>query len=179
MERVSNGYLTWQLFLKNVPANGRKQASYWEKAFELAGIPNDNGHDGGDDVSDDGSDDGSDGCFDLDTLIISLKEKIITESGSVKYPMLLSLFKSVASFYHGNSAPENGFCMKFIIGIRGNSIQADTIEADTMEALRMVTDTILSHGSIGNVPITKGLLESVKLAKQRCNHDLGNKRKLK
>ena len=115
MERVSNGYLTWQLFLKNVPANG-KQASYWEKAFELAGIPNDNGHDGCDDVSDDGSDDGSDGCFDLDTLIISLKEKIVTESGLVKYPMLLSLFKSVVSFYHGNSAPENGFAWNSSLG---------------------------------------------------------------
>ena len=69
--------------------------------------------------------------------------------------------------------------MKFIIGIHGNSLQADTVEAGTMEALRMVKDTILSHGSIRNVPITKGLLESVKLAKQRYNHDLGNKRKLK
>ena len=116
MERVSNGYLTWLLFLKNVPANGRKQASYWEKAFELAGIPNDNGHDGCDDVSDDGSDDGSDGYFDLDTLIISLKEKIVTESGLVKYPMLLSLFKSVVSFYHGNSAPENGFAWNSSLG---------------------------------------------------------------
>ena len=43
----------------------------------------------------------------------------------------------------------------------------------------MVKDTILSHGSIFDVPITKGLLESVKLAKQRYNHDLENKRKLK
>ena len=27
--------------LKKIPANGCKKASYWEKAFELAGIPND------------------------------------------------------------------------------------------------------------------------------------------
>ena len=27
--------------LKKIPANGRKQALYWEKAFEFAGIPND------------------------------------------------------------------------------------------------------------------------------------------
>ena len=39
--------------LKKIPANGRKQASYWEKAFELAGIRND-----------DNGDDGSNGCFD-------------------------------------------------------------------------------------------------------------------
>ena len=40
-------------------------------------------------------------------------------------------------------------------------------------------DTILNHGSIFDAPINKGPLESVKLAKQRYNHDLENKRKLK
>ena len=44
--------------------------------------------------------DGSDVCFDLDILIISLKEKTITESGLVKYPMLLLLFKTAASLSH-------------------------------------------------------------------------------
>ena len=97
--------------LKKIPANGRKQASYWEKAIELAGIPNYNNSGGC-----------SNGCFDLDTLIVSLKEKIVTESDLGKYPMLLSLFKTVVSFSHGNSAPENGFSInKFIIGIHGNS----------------------------------------------------------
>ena len=43
----------------------------------------------------------------------------------------------------------------------------------------MVKDTILSHGSIFNVLITKGLLESVKLSKKRYSHDFKNKRKLK
>ena len=61
MDTLPNNYF----LLKKIPANGRKQASYWEKAFEIAGIPNDNN---GDDVSE--------GCFDLDTLIISLKEKL-------------------------------------------------------------------------------------------------------
>ena len=77
--------------------------------------------------------------------------------------MLLLLFKTVTSFSHGNSAPENGFSInKFIIGLHGNSIQAGTIKA-----LPMVKDTILSHGSIFDVPITKGLLESVKLVEQQ------------
>ena len=91
-----------------------------EKAFELARIPNDdNGHDS----SDDGSNDGSNGCFDLDTLIISLKEKIVTEFSSVKYHMLLFLFKTtVVSLSHGNSVPKNGFAIsKLIIGCHGNS----------------------------------------------------------
>ena len=89
--------------------------------------------------------------------------------------MLLLLFKVVVSLSHRISAPANGFSInKLIIGLHGNSIQADTIEA-----LRMVKDTILSCGSIFDVPITKGLLESVKLDKQRYSHDLENKRKLK
>ena len=31
--------------LKKIPANACKQAQYWEKVFELAGIPNDNNGD--------------------------------------------------------------------------------------------------------------------------------------
>ena len=59
-------------------------------------------------------------------LIISLKEKMVTESGSVKYPMLLSLFKTITSLSYGNSAPKNGFSInRFIVGLHGNSIQAD------------------------------------------------------
>ena len=69
MDTSPNNYF----LLEKIPASGCKQASYWEKAFELTGIPSDNN-----------GDDGSDGCFDLDTLTISLKEKIVTKSGSVK-----------------------------------------------------------------------------------------------
>ena len=43
----------------------------------------------------------------------------------------------------------------------------------------MAKDTALSHGSIFDYSITKGTLESVKLAKQRYNHNLENNRKLK
>jgi len=63
---------------------------------------------------------------------------------------------------YGNAAPENGFSInKNIIGIHGPSIQADTIEA-----LRIVRDTILNYDSIFNVPITRSLMDSVKLAKK-------------
>ena len=75
--------------------------------------------------------------------------------------MLLSLFKAVPSLSHGRNAPENGFSInKFFIGLHRNSIQADKIEV-----LGMVQDTILSHRSIFDVPITEGFLESVKLSK--------------
>ena len=116
MDNLSDNYF----LLKKIPPSGRKQAWYLEKAFELARIPNDdNGHDS----SDDGSNDGSNGCFDLDTLIISLKEKIVTEFSSVKYHMLLFLFKTTYVFLsHGNSVPKNGFAIsKLIIGCHGNS----------------------------------------------------------
>lgn len=143
-------------------ASGQKQVSYWEKAFEIAGIPFKES------VVDES-------CFDLDTFIVSLKEKIFLESGSIKYPTLLSLYRAVSSLSHGNSAPENGFSInKYIIGIHGNSIKGDTIEA-----IRFVKDTILSYGSIFDVPITKDLLDSVKHSKQRYDADLEYKRKLK
>ena len=140
------------------PSTGPKQVSYWEKAFELAGIQQKSDVDG-------------EGQFDLDTFIISLKRKILTESGSVNYPTILSLLKSVASLSHGNDAPENGFSInKYIIGIHGPSIQEDTIEA-----LRIVKDTILNYGSIFDVPITRSLMDYVKLARQRYDAYLENK----
>ena len=58
MDTSPNNYF----LLEKIPASGCKQASYWEKAFELTGIPSDNN-----------GDDGSDICFDFDTLTISLK----------------------------------------------------------------------------------------------------------
>lgn len=76
-------------FLLKISANGCKQASYLAKAFELAGILNYNN-----------GDDGCNGCFDLDTPIILSKEKSSTKFGSVKYPMLLLLFKTAASLSH-------------------------------------------------------------------------------
>ena len=102
-------------------------------------------------------------------------EKQFLNESAVKYPIILSLFKSVASLSHGNAAPGNGFSInKHLIGIHGTSIQPDTIEG-----LRIVKDTILKFGSIFFVPITRSLLDSVKLAKQRYDAYLENKRKLK
>ena len=149
-------------FLKEENSSqGRRQTSYWEKAFELAGVVSTH----------------EESCvsLDLDTLIISLKDKLLNESNGPKYPLLLSLFKAVGALSHGNSAPENGFSInKFMISIHGNSIEAGTIES-----LRMVKDTILSFGSIFDVPITRNLLDSVKQSYQRYNLDLEAKRKIK
>ena len=98
--------------VKENKPTGRKQASYWEIAFELAGIAQDH-------------DTGLNGkChFDIDTFIVSLEKQFLNESGSVKYLIILSLFKLVASLSHGNAAPENGFSInKHLIGIHWTSI---------------------------------------------------------
>ena len=146
MEVIPESY--YIMSTKDDAPNGRCQVSYWEKAFQLAGLPeisNTNNH-----------------CnsSDIDALIMSLRTKVLNDSGSLKFPLLTSLFKVVASVSHGNSAPENGFCInKYLIQLHGGSVVPDTIEA-----WRFVKDTILSYGSIIDIPITKSLLESAKLA---------------
>ena len=89
--------------------------------------------------------------------------------------MLTSFFKIVGSLSHGNSAPENGFSInKFCIDVHGCSIHGDTLEA-----IRVTKDTILSYGSILDIPITRRFLQSVSMARERYNADLESKGKLK
>ena len=77
----------------NETTQGRRQISYWENAFELAGLP----------FNSDSK------CkVDIDTLIVSLEKEIVDDAGSPKLPSIASLFK-IVSFSHANSAPENGF----------------------------------------------------------------------
>nr|XP_047123684.1 uncharacterized protein LOC124806649 [Hydra vulgaris] len=145
---------------KELVSIGRNQTSYWEKAFQLAGLPI---------VS-------KLLCsFDIDTLINSFETKILNDSGSPKFPNITSLFKVVSSLSHGNSAPENGFSInKHIIQLHGTSLDPETIEA-----LRFVKDTILSFGSILDIPITKLFIQSVKFAHSSYKADLEAKHRLK
>ena len=77
----------------NETTQGRCQISYWENAFELAGLP----------FNSDSK------CkVDIDALIVSLEKEIVDDAGSPKLPSIASLFK-IVSFSHANSAPENGF----------------------------------------------------------------------
>ena len=77
----------------NETTQGRRQISYWENAFELAGLP----------FNSDSK------CkVDIDTLIVSLEKEIVDDAGSPKLPSIASLFK-IVSFSHANSAPENVF----------------------------------------------------------------------
>lgn len=142
-----------------VKSSSRQQVSYWQKAFQLADLPV---------ISEAKS------GLDIDNLIVYLESSIQDDDGSPKFPLLASLFKVTASLSHGNSAPENGFSInKYLLQLHGNAISPDTIEA-----LRFVKDTILSFGGILNIPITKSLLESSKLAYSRYNADLEAKRQL-
>ena len=129
----------------NETAQGKRQVSYWENVFQLAGLPFNT----------------ESKCkFDINTLIISLEKKIVDVAGSRKFPCIASLFKIVSSFSHGNSVPENGFSFnKYMIQLRGTVFNSETIAA-----LRFVKDTILSYEGILNIPITKSLLQSAKLS---------------
>ena len=114
-----------------------QQISYWEKAFQLCGLP--------------GDEETHHPSFDVDMFINSLENKILSDTGSSKFPCITSLFKIASSLSHGNSAPENGFSInKYMIQLHGTSIDPGTIEA-----LRFVKDYILSCGSILDIAITK------------------------
>ena len=131
----------------NETTQGRHQISFWENAFELAGLP----------LNSDSK------CkVDIDALIVSLQKEIVDDAGSPKFPSIASLIK-IVSFSHGNSSPENGFFInKYLIQIHGTFLNSDTIEA-----LRFVKGTILSYGGVLNIQITKSLLQSTKLAYSR------------
>ena len=71
----------------------RRQNSYWEVVFYLAGV---------DHISKE-----LPPC-DKEKFVLYL-QKLNSSDGQPKYPIIVSLFKLVLSISHGNSAPENGF----------------------------------------------------------------------
>ena len=144
----------------NTTSCGRKQWSYWENAFEIAGLNKISEND-------------SLPVFDIEKLVLHLG-KLFDSSDTVKFPTLTALMKCVLSMSHGNSAPEGGFSInKQILDVHGNSLKADTIEA-----LRVVKDAILRYPSICDIPITREMLKFVKSSRQRYQADLEAKRLL-
>ena len=138
-----------------------QQIFYWEKALQLCGLPAD--------------EETHHPSFVVDMFINSLENKILSDTGSSKFPCITSLFKVTSSLLHGNSALEHDFSVnKYMIQLHDTSIGPDTIEA-----LRFVKDFILSYGSILDTPITKSLLQAAKLAHLSYQADLEVKRKLK
>ena len=131
-----------------------QQISYWEKAVQLCGLP--------------GDEETHHPSFDVDMFINSLENKILSDTGSSKFPCITSLFKVASSLLHGNSALEHDFSVnKYMIQLHDTSIGPDTIEA-----LRFVKDSVLSYGSILDIPITKSLLQAAKLSHSGYQPDL-------
>ena len=123
--------------------SSRKQNSYWELVFYLAGV---------DHISKE-----LPPC-DKEKFVLYL-QKLYSSDGQLKYPIIVSLFKLVLSISHGNSAPENGFSInKAMLDIHGYSLGESTIEA-----LRFVKDAILKRSFILDIPITRSLLHNVRL----------------
>ena len=123
--------------------SSRKQNSYWELVFYLAGV---------DHISKE-----LPPC-DKEKFVLYL-QKLNSSDGQLKYPIIVSLFKLVLSISHGNSAPENGFSInKAMLDIHGYSLGESTIEA-----LRFVKDAILKRSFILDIPITRSLLHNVRL----------------
>ena len=83
----------------NETTQQRCQISYWENAFELAGLP----------FNSDSK------CkVDIDILIVLLEILIVDNAGSPKFPSI---------------TPENGFSInKYLIQMHGTSLNSDTIE---------------------------------------------------
>ena len=134
--------------------SGRKQASYWENAFLVAGLEKI-------------SESTAVSKFDIEKLVHHL-ENLCDSSGSVKFPILSAFMKFVLSISHGNSAPESGFSTnKHVLDIHGHSLKEDTIEA-----LRVVKDAILCYPSLLDIPVTKEMLQNVKALGQRYQADL-------
>ena len=93
--------------------SSRKQNSYWEVAFHLAGV---------DHISKELP------ICGMEKFVLYL-QKLNSSDGQPKYPFLVS-FKLVLSISHGISAPENGFSInKAMLDIHGYSLGESTIEA--------------------------------------------------
>ena len=132
--------------------SSRKQNSYWEVAFHLAGV---------DHISKELP------TCDMEKFVLYL-QKPNSSDGQPIYPFLGSLFKLVDSISYGNTAPENDFSInKVMLDIYGYSLRESTIEA-----LRFVKDATLKHSSILDIPIIRSLLDNVKNSRKRYMADL-------
>ena len=140
--------------------SGRKQASYWENSFLVAGLEKI-------------SESTAVSKFDVEKFVHHL-ENLRDSSVTVKFPILSAFMKCVLSISHGNSAPESGFSInKHILDIHRHSLKEDTIEG-----LRVVKDAILRYQSLLDIPVTKKMLQNVKESRQRYQADLEAKRLL-
>jgi hypothetical protein len=77
-----------------------------------------------------------------------------------KYANLAELIKCSLVLPHGNADPERGFSVNNALLVK----EKTNLNEVTVRSLRIVKDSVKHHGGIANVPITRGLLSSVKNA---------------
>ena len=89
------------------------------------------------------------------------------DKGTLKYPQLFSLVKSVLSLSHGNSTPERGFSInKLLLEAHGYTIYEDTIIA-----LRTVKDELNRVGGVLKFDINRDLIRESKSAYSKYETD--------
>ena len=91
--------------------------------------------------------------------------------GSLKFPQLSALIKSVLTISHGNAGPEQGFSInKYILDVHSTNIGEDLLIA-----LRRVKHRLLQVGGVTKFEITPSLLEHVKQSSSRFHGELKTK----
>ncbi|CAF2034039.1 unnamed protein product [Rotaria magnacalcarata] len=101
---------------------------------------------------------------------------IKTSSGIVKFIVLPKLIKSLLSLSHGNADVERGFSENAALITDDRSSLSDI----SINGLRATKDAVkfYGQGKVHEVPICKGLLDSVKEAHSRCQVDQERKQRI-
>ena len=79
---------------------------------------------------------------------------------AIKFPALWDVVRKVCVMFHGNAAVERGFSVN-------KALMVPNLQNDSLIAQRLVYDMVRQSGGVLNVPLTKDLLNSVKLASSR------------
>lgn len=102
----------------------------------------------------------------VDTLLYS------TMAGDKMYAQLWSVVAPLLLLSHGNASVERGFSIN-------KQIEVENMKESTYSAQRLVCDHLRSVGGIDNFVVTKGLIKSASLARQRYIHHLDEQKKNK
>ena len=173
LDIIRNEYQVYQMesipesmYLVSVPKkkSSSQRDSYWRRAYEIAGILEE---------EDDDNDNDKKVAKRIDDYWVEVCG-IRDETGKKKYSNLWILVKCIMLISHGNADPERGFSInKHMLAIHGTSLGEQTIVA-----IRLIKDYVVQCGGIGKVPLSDKLLQSCKLARSRYGADLEEKRKL-
>ncbi|XP_060782876.1 uncharacterized protein LOC132890101 isoform X1 [Neoarius graeffei] len=100
----------------------------------------------------------------VDTLLYT------TMAGDKNYDKLWSVVAPLLLLSHGNASAERGFSIN-------RQIEVENMKEGSYSAQRLVCDHLRSVGGIDNFVVTKALLKSASLARQRYLHHLEEQKK--